>query len=188
MFDKTKKQVLAKLDKSKKRSIDKEISHILDVLNVHPDFYTTSSCSGRIMLFEPHQKKNQANWLYVTHGLPKLNQMKKAVANSTKDVWFKQEPAIFHVVCRNLDAAKIILDAANTAGMKRTGLSTINNKIVCQVSSTDQLTTIVAKDDNVLVDDTYLLALIKEANKKMAKNKERLDLFIAELMQRLSSL
>jgi len=125
--------------------------------------------------------------LYVTHGLPNLNQIKKAVANPTKDVWFKQEPAIFHVVCRNLDAAKSILDAANAAGMKRTGLSTINNKIVCQVSSTDQLTTIVAKNGNVVVDDTYLRILIKEANKKMAKNKERLDLFVIKLKQGLSS-
>jgi len=127
-------------------------------------------------------RKNQIKWLYVTHDKGNLNQIKEALKNRNQDVWFQQEPAIFHIVCRHLDAAKKLLDAARNAGMKRSGLTALGNKLLVQIASTDQIITILAKE-KFAIDDIYLNLLIEEANKKMKKNKERLDIFITQLRQ-----
>ena len=51
-FEKQKKDVLSKIDKSKKGSVDEGIKAVLDILNSKPAYFTTSSCSGRIVIIE----------------------------------------------------------------------------------------------------------------------------------------
>ncbi len=51
-FEKEKKDCLSKIDKSKKGSIDKKIKELVDLINSLKDYYTTSSCSGRILLIK----------------------------------------------------------------------------------------------------------------------------------------
>ena len=50
-FDQSKRNALSKLDKSPKGSLDVPIASLVYGLNRHPDFVTTSCCSGRIVLF-----------------------------------------------------------------------------------------------------------------------------------------
>jgi len=49
-FQKHKKDFLNKKDKSKKGSIDGEIKKLVDKINSLENYYTTSSCSGRILI------------------------------------------------------------------------------------------------------------------------------------------
>lgn len=185
MFDKQKKDILNKLDKSKKGEIDQPIKPILDIINSHNDFFTTSSCSGRIIVLEiPEEgKKNQAKWLYVSHEKTDLEKIQQSLKDISNDVWLNQEPAIFHIVCRNIESSKKILDTARNAGLKRSGLTTLGDKLLCQIASTDVLATIIAKNGQIVVSEEYLALLIQEANKKMQKNQERLELFITGLRQ-----
>jgi len=129
LFDKNKEEALNKLDKSRKGSIDKEIAHIINFVNQQNNFYTTSSCAGRISALEwdDSVKKQEANWLYVAHGKADPKELKQSL-KTKKEVWLKQEPAIFHIIARTLDDAKRILDAARNAGMKRTGITTLGEK------------------------------------------------------------
>ena len=47
-----KKRVLQdKVDISKKGSVDAPIVHLVQYINDHDNYYTTSSCSGRILVF-----------------------------------------------------------------------------------------------------------------------------------------
>ena len=59
-FDQQKKGILTRSDKSMKGGIDAPIRHIIDFLNGLPDYYTSSSCSGRILVFamDKDHKKN----------------------------------------------------------------------------------------------------------------------------------
>ena len=52
VFEQQKKTVLSKLDKSKKGSIDKGILKLVNTINKNSNYYTTSTCSGRIILLE----------------------------------------------------------------------------------------------------------------------------------------
>jgi len=38
------------VDKSRKGSVDQQILELVTAINLHPDFFTTSSCSGRAIL------------------------------------------------------------------------------------------------------------------------------------------
>lgn len=51
-FSQWKKQCLNKLDLSKKGSVDEDIAHVVSLLNSFEEFFTTSSCSGRIILID----------------------------------------------------------------------------------------------------------------------------------------
>ena len=48
VFDRQKKQTLEGDDQSRKGSIDAPIVDLINFINEHNDFFTTSSCSGRI--------------------------------------------------------------------------------------------------------------------------------------------
>lgn len=71
-------------DASKKGSIDEEVISILNILNSHKDYLSTSSCSGRIVLWMNRIINEQDNssshegcgnvegkWLFVTHQIEK---------------------------------------------------------------------------------------------------------------------
>lgn len=51
-FSQWKKQCLNKLDLSKKGSVDEDIQPIVSLLNSCEEYFTTSSCSGRIILID----------------------------------------------------------------------------------------------------------------------------------------
>lgn len=51
VFDKQKAQSLEGIDHSKKGSFDAPIHDLIVLINTNNDFFTTSSCSGRILIF-----------------------------------------------------------------------------------------------------------------------------------------
>ena len=51
VFDKQKEQSLKGIDHSKKGSFDVPIHDLIVLINTQQDFFTTSSCSGRILVF-----------------------------------------------------------------------------------------------------------------------------------------
>lgn len=50
-FEKQKHRSLSQVDLSKKGSIDEQIVDLVRHINSLPDYFTTSSCSGRICVF-----------------------------------------------------------------------------------------------------------------------------------------
>ena len=51
-FSQWKQQCLNKLDLSKKGSVDEDIEHVVSLLNSCEEYFTTSSCSGRVILID----------------------------------------------------------------------------------------------------------------------------------------
>jgi tRNA wybutosine-synthesizing protein 3 len=59
-------------DKSPKGFIDAPILDLMHKINLHPDYYTTSSCSGRVAIYCEGINDEQTTtkggvWLYVSH-------------------------------------------------------------------------------------------------------------------------
>ena len=84
-FEKKKKEFLAKKDKSKKGSIDDKIKRLVDKINSLPDFCTTSSCSGRILLLAipSSNKKNEVEYLFRSHKKIGYNEIKKILKSNS---------------------------------------------------------------------------------------------------------
>jgi len=174
-FENEKKQCLEKIDKSKKQSVDKGVKDVVDFLNSLDDYYTTSSCSGRIMLIEKPEtgKKNDAEWLFVSHDKVDANEVFAAVKGN--NAWFKQEGAILHVCCRTMDAAEKLLSIVRENGFKRSGLINFKKRIIVELMSTEQVEAPVIVEGKKAVHDDYISILADSANKNMEKNMKRIE-------------
>lgn len=178
-FDLDKKNILGKIDKSKKGEIDEGVKEIIGLINSKENYYTTSSCSGRIVLIEIPEsgKKDESRWLLATHEQTSLSEIKNAL-KSKEDVWLKQEGAIFHVCCRAIEDAEKLIKAAKDSGFKRTGMIMVDKRFVVEIISTENISTIIAKKGKLLVGDSYISALAEECNAKMDRNREKIGRFI----------
>jgi tRNA wybutosine-synthesizing protein 3 len=74
-----------------------------------------------------------------------------------------------------MEAAKKLLKIARDSGIKRAGIININKRIIIEIIGTESMETIITKNSKMLVDDTYLRILIEEANKKLEKNRKKIN-------------
>lgn len=176
LFDIQKKNCLNKKDKSKKKTIDKDIKPLIGLLNSHKDYYTTSSCSGRILLVEKKtDKKKDARFAFAEHKKADFKAIKQSLKKLPEnDIWLKQESIIMHVCCRDLGAAKKLLKIVRDLGIKRAGIINIGKRIIIEIIGTEAMETIIARNCKMLFSDDYLKILVKEANKKLERNKNKI--------------
>ena len=192
-FQKEKSDFLSKNDKSKKGSIDNDIKETVDLINSKDDYYTTSSCAGRIVLLEmKSRRKDECNWLLSKHSKVTFNEIKKILKECNiknnpikKDknkkmnyqIWFKQQPLILHVSCRHLDAAKKLLDLSRKV-FKHSGILSISeNKAVVEIIGNEKIETVIA-DKNFIAEENYIKQLVKYANSNFEENKRKSDRFL----------
>lgn len=194
-FDRQKQSILLKLykpDKSKKGTVDKPITKLIDFINNLEDYVTTSSCSGRILLFyeNSNKKKNQCEWPYVTHEVSKFSEFYKSLKEFEKiyssklkegTLMLKQESLILHVQCKDLESAKKILMIAQTNGFKHSGITALSKKIIVEISGSLRIENLIGIGGKILVEKDYLKEVLKKANERFKENKKRTDKFFKEL-------
>ncbi len=174
VFLRDKENFLKKPDKSRKKSLDEKIVGLIMEINKIPYYYTTSSCSGRIMVFQPGEKKHETKWLFVSHDLvdgDKVKEIKKIVESMKgRDVWFKFESPILHVSCYSLEWADLLAKIFRESGWKRTTILNISPKIIVEATTALNIAgpLWIVKED--LIED-----LIEEANKKLEKGWELIE-------------
>lgn len=201
-FNKEKSDFLKKKDKSKKGSIDRDVVKLIDEINSKDDFYTSSSCAGRIVLLDmKSSRKNECNWIFAKHDKVNFKEINDAIKKHSNDrksnneksnnnnklnkknnyeLWFKQQPLILHVACRDLESAKIFLETARKI-FRRAGIIAITErKITIEIIGSEHLETIVA-DKNFVADKFFLKVLIKYANRNFRENKKKINKFLIEV-------
>lgn len=178
-FEKEKKEFLTKKDKSRKGNIDTNIKKLVNKINSLDDFFTTSSCSGRILLLMRHSsgRKDKSKWIFSTHNKTSFKEIKNSIHRLPKeDIWFKMEPTILHVACKNIETTKNFLNLARDIGFRRSGIISIGkNRFVLELISTENINTIISKNGKLLIDESYFKVLIKEGNKKLGKTWGKVD-------------
>ena len=185
-FQKEKSDFLSKKDKSKKGSIDKGIVKLVNEINSKNDFYTTSSCAGRIVLLEmKSKKKNECSWIFIKHDKVKFKEINYTLKNyKNKDnknfeIWFKQQPLILHVACRNLESTKKFLEIARKIFHRAGIIAITERKVTIEIIGSEHMETIV-KDKNFAVGEKYMKELIKYANRNFIENKRKINKFLME--------
>lgn len=184
-----KRKTIERADLSRKGSVDAEIKHIIAVLNSSQNYYTTSSCAGRIVLLRIPKsgRKDQSEWLYVSHKPAKFADIKKIIKTlPTDSVWFKQESAIFHIAAFDFVMAEKLLDAARMSGLKHSGIISTNKRIIVEIFGNEKIEAIIADRGKLIVSDSYIKRLISEANKKMKRNREHVERFY-EIVRKLKT-
>jgi len=180
MFEKEKKIQLSRADFSKKGSIDSKIKALVGRINSKKEYYTTSSCSGRIIILVEGKIRKDVNWIFVSHNNAKLGEIKKSLKKLPKETgWFKFEPMILHVCCSSIDSAQKLIDLAKQSGFKHSGIMSLGKRIIVEIRGTDFISAPISFNSRMSVDDNYLKKILKEANKKLEKNVKKIKQFMA---------
>ncbi|XP_006934901.2 tRNA wybutosine-synthesizing protein 3 homolog isoform X2 [Felis catus] len=158
-FKRWKAQGLSKADLSRKGSVDEDVVELVQLLNGREQYFTTSSCAGRIILLDGNingfkvQKQNCC-WLLVTHKPCVKDDVIVALKKANGDAILKFEPLILHVQCRQLQDAQILA-----------------------IRSTHGLEVPLSHKGKLMVTEEYIDFLLKIANQKMEENKKRIERF-----------
>lgn len=187
-FQQRKKAILSKLDKSSIGEWDKKIKSLCDKINEDDNFYTTSSCSGRIIILLDQDRKGPGLFKFVSHDLVEFDELKKELGKiaenkphtlrvypekSSLKIFtgdkFKSEPPILHVSCKMLEDAEEILNKARELGWKRSGIISLGKNIIVELISTEKLEFPLTKDGKLLVDEDFLKIVLEKANKNLKK-------------------
>jgi len=171
-FLNAKKKQLSKSDKSSIGSWDKKIAGLCNKINKKKNYYTTSSCAGRIVLLKASDVKQPDVFLFRTHEKIKLEELKKVIERISKEynglVEFQQSCCILHIACLSLNDAQEILTKAKLAGWQRSGIIGGKRNIV-ELHSTESMSFPIMDKGRLLVDDYFLKLVVEQANNKLER-------------------
>ena len=165
-FSNDKKTFFEKLDKSKKGEIDAKIIPLLNLLNQKKEHYTTSSCSGRVYLWKGTGKKNETEWLKVSHDFINKDffSISSLAAAEKGLVWLRLEPLIAHVACKDLDSANKLLAVVRKL-YKKSCLLSLSSKIIVEIRGSEFLDMPLYQDGKLLF--SAEIDLVQLVNKKL---------------------
>lgn len=174
-FNQRKKDVLDKDDKSSIGEWDEKIVGLCERINKSEDYYTTSSCSGRIILMLDEDLKGEGLFVSVSHEKVDLDWLKNNLKEVDGKIKFKTEPGIIHIACKDLESAKKLAEKAKNSGWKRIGLISFDKRIVLEIAGTEKLEFPIFEDGKILVDEYFLKKIIEKSNKKLEKSWEGIE-------------
>lgn len=118
------------LDRSRAGGVDLPIRNLVNKLNQKYNLYTTSSCSGRIIIFSNGDASNSSGkghciWWLTSHDLCSYADIILAIEKIPDNIEFsiKFEPCIFHIMCQNLDLARNLVEFSRSAGFRNSGIT-----------------------------------------------------------------
>lgn len=172
-FEEQKKKQLSKIDKSNIGKWDFKVKRLCKKLNKKKEYYTTSSCSGRVVLLRASDEKKPDAFLFRSHKKISFNELKKALEDIGRRykglVEFKMNPCILHVACESLKDAQDIVNKAKLAGWKRSGIMATGKRFMVELFSTENIEFPIMNKERILVDNDFLKLIVKQANEKLER-------------------
>jgi len=175
-----KEQVMVKLDeKIQDGLVDDRFLPVIKLINSHPDYYTTSCCSGRVQVIELPKigDKERSTVLGKWHEPVSYEKVRSELDNWTGEgvVYLLAQSPIIHIVCKTMSAASQLRNLADAAGFKYSSIRSIKEqrarssdtefeKITVEILSTERMDVPVAGDGRVFPDKEYLEFIIDNAN------------------------
>lgn len=172
----------------KKGEADKLIYNLCKLINSKKKFFTSSSCSGRIILLGIFGRgKNNAYFHRKWHSKVSFEEVWNSLNEETKGtIWFKMESFIIHIGALSKNDAIKILDIKNKAGIKRGGIISMKpGKIIVELIGTEDIAIPVKIGEKVIVSEGFMRESVKQANKKMEENLKRLKVFESVIRKEL---
>jgi len=183
VFEARKKAFVDRLEREAlQERVDGDVLPLLRLLNQHPDIYTTSSCSGRIMVAEavrPSYSKGRgfkpvARWHHPVP--PEL--VAEAVAQ-LDNAWLMVRGAILHLAAADAKTAYRLVEIGRGTGHKHSGIIAMNRGgIFVEILGEERLD-IPLKRNGAAVTDVAVA--VDMANKTLVLAKLRLYWLAARL-------
>jgi tRNA wybutosine-synthesizing protein 3 len=181
-FEQRKQSILSKIDKSSRGHCDERIMGLCRKINSLEDCYTTSSCSGRVVLMIDQDKKLRNSFIKIYHDLINFEGLKKDLDFILKDkklkngsIKYKQEPCILHIACKSLSDSEKILRKVQLAGWKRSGIIASGKRFIVESISTEKLEFPIIEKARILANDEFLRVIVKKTNENLKKTWNKIE-------------
>ncbi|NJE54096.1 hypothetical protein [Thermococcus sp. 21S9] len=158
--------------------VDEDIITLLEKINALENYFTTSSCSGRISVMEmPHfGDKVNSVWLGKWHREVTVEEVLEAVGrHSIGQLWFLVRSPILHVGARTLDDAVRLLNLAIGLGFKYSNIKSVSHrKLLVEIRSTERMDVPLGADGELWVSEDYIERIVAIANDQLRRFKGKL--------------
>ncbi len=170
--------------------MDVGILPILDIINSSDDYFTSSSCFGRIVLLELPvigDKKN-AKFVGKWHRTINPDEILSVLDQAkTGQLWILAQSSIIHIGAKTNESADKLLKIAYSCGFKHSGFKSLENRYIIEICSTERLDAPVGQNGKLFCDKEHLDLLVNISNKIMEKSNAKLKRFEQELRKSLST-
>lgn len=165
--------------------VDPDIIPLLSALNSRPNYYTTSSCSGRIQLAVTELPGGKFRMLVLAkwHRPIEAREL-QAILPSTEhcNLWLAVQGPIIHVACRDLPSSLLLLSASRRAGLKHSGVLWVGAKrVVVELVASDRMDVPLRLSGLDIIPSESLELLVERANRVLERGKARLSKLLAEV-------
>ncbi|NJE86021.1 hypothetical protein E3E23_09330 [Thermococcus sp. CX2] len=158
--------------------VDEDIIPLLEKINSLENYFTTSSCSGRISVMEMPEFGDKVNavWLGKWHREVELGEVLEAIKkHSSGQLWFMVRSPILHVSARTLEDAVKLLNLAISLGFKYSNIKSVSHKkLVVEIRSTERMDVPLGEDGELWVDEDYIARIVGIANDQLRRFKGKL--------------
>ncbi len=154
------------------------------------NYFTTSTCSGRITLMELEldEAKRENAFYRKWHRIVRKKEAWNAIQNyeGKKNLWLRQDPFVFVIGTNTTENAKKIFRICQACGIKRYGIHYFEEgKFLIEVFGTQSMSVPVIEKGKIMVDEKYVHTLIDFANQKWKRNDSTLKRFCSALRNAL---
>ncbi|CAN4105808.1 unnamed protein product [Withania somnifera] len=186
-------------DKSPKGNIDTPIIPLLNILNSHSSYFTTSSCSGRIsILSQPKRKSKGGKWVFISHEKTEPHVIKSllfplksavpvtgdtSILDHSHSLVFRFEPLIIAVECKDIEAAQFLVSLGILSGFRESGITSVSKRVIIAIRCSIRMEVPLGDCEKLMVSPEYVEYLVELANEKMEANRRRTDSFLDVLLK-----
>ncbi|CAD5243364.1 tRNA(Phe) 7-((3-amino-3-carboxypropyl)-4-demethylwyosine(37)-N(4))-methyltransferase Taw3 [Thermococcus camini] len=178
-FDEQKAKAMEGLKKAlAENKVDGDIISLLEKINSLENYFTTSSCSGRISVMEmPHfGDKVNSVWLGKWHREVTVEEVMEAIGrHRSGQLWFLVRSPILHVGARTMEDAVRLLNLAIGLGFKYSNIKSVSHKkLLVEIRSTERMDVPLGEDGELWVSESYIERIVALANSQVRRFKGKL--------------
>ncbi|MCC6029371.1 MAG: hypothetical protein LM591_04465 [Candidatus Korarchaeum sp.] len=154
--------------------VDPDILSLLDAINSLPFAYTTSSCSGRIQLYEaraPGEKFGMVS-LGKWHSPVEPDEILSRMRGD--NLWLALLPPIIHAFTCSLEASIFLLKIMRGAGFKRACIMNLSRPFI-EARGTERLEIPLRLEGRDIVDPEGIRLIVGTANRMLSRAKLRIS-------------
>lgn len=168
--------------------VDQRALPVLEALNAREEYFTTSSCAGRIVLLEVPSigNKTGARFLEKWDDAIDTAALQRALARANDgELWLMAQPPIFHIAATDIEAAAALVSVARESGFKNSSIKALGSRIRVEIASTEEMDVPLGKDGRLFCDRKYLELVVELANEILYSVQEKLTLLQESIVARL---
>jgi tRNA wybutosine-synthesizing protein 3 len=172
----------------KQGKMDEQMIQLCQYISKTKNYYTSSCCSGRIILLEKKGKRKIDTFFHRKwHREINIAELLEGIKeNKEGELWLRLDPFILHIGCPSIKEAQKILTAMKKAGVKRGGITVAEKgKFLIELQGTHIFSCIVKKNGKQLIQKKYLEYILPRLNTMLAENYQRLEKLETEFKKTL---